>query len=106
MIQLDVKTEIIPDKITEFILTVDHIITELSNKREYKKVKATVICEDDNLFSLKFLVDEETDFQKLCLSEEYTALTGSLKILSKSYLIELTNNNNNHRVLLNKGEKH
>jgi hypothetical protein len=105
MIHLDVIAEIKPEKKTEFILTINQIIDELKKNILNNNVKTTLIGEKENLFNARFSLPKENDYEKFCISEEYAALTGSLKILCKSYSIESTKSVNNHNILIAKESK-
>jgi hypothetical protein len=105
MIFLDVTADIKPEKKTEFILTVNQIIDELKKTIIENNVHSAFSGENQNLFNARFSLPKENDFENFCNSEEYVALTGSLKILCNSYSIESTKSGNNHTILLTKETK-
>jgi hypothetical protein len=105
MIHLDVIAEIKPEKKTEFILTINQIIDELKKNILTNNVKTSLVGEKENLFNARFSLQKENDYDKFCISEEYAALTGSLKILCKSYSIESTKSVNKHNILIAKESK-
>jgi hypothetical protein len=105
MIHLDVIAEIKPDKKIEFLLTINQIIDELKKNILYNNIKNTFLSENENRFNARFSLPRENDYEKFCTSEEYAALTGSLKILCNSYSIESTKSLNNHSILLAKETK-
>ena len=105
MIHLDVIAEIKPDKKTEFLLTINQIIDELEKNGLKNKVNTTFLSENENQFNARFTLAMENDYNKFCISDEYAALTGSLKILCNSYSIESTKSLNNHSILLAKETK-
>jgi len=105
MILLDVIADIKPDKKTEFLLTINQIFDELKKNHNNNKVETTFLSENENQFNARFSLPMENDYDKFCISEEYIALTGSLKILCNSYSIESTKSFNNHNILIAKETK-